>query len=287
MLPKRINKIIELLEKKQPVFYTSTSDFTYKNGKKMSKTWADYIRLNCEHESVNFDKIGDFMRGLLAGGPTRSGHRTPAVIAELPFPGIDKNIVKYNSWMINHLLAKGLHGLILCHSSSKAAVKEFVKSSRFIFRKNKLAGYRGHGGHSFAMKIWGLNEKKYVEKCDPWPMNSNGELVLGIKMENLKAAKNSYKCSSVSGICFGEYGLGDTSMDLGFKTRPSFPLPKKIQTIRQKVWNNCKRNRKYFLGIINEDNYKNLIDNGMMFCRAYDQKVATKARIYTKRKKPW
>ena len=83
------------------------------------------------------------------------------------------------------------------------------------------------------------NEKKYVEKCDPWPMNSNGELVLGIKMENLKAAKNSYKCSSVSGICFGEYGLGDTSMDLGFKTRPSFPLPKKIQTIRQKVWNNC------------------------------------------------
>ena len=35
-------------------------------------------------------------------------------------------------------------------------------------------------------------------------VNPNGELILGIKMENATAAKNSLKTSSVPGICFGE-----------------------------------------------------------------------------------
>ena len=32
-MKKRINKIIDLLKKDQPVYYVSTSNFTYKNGK--------------------------------------------------------------------------------------------------------------------------------------------------------------------------------------------------------------------------------------------------------------
>ena len=284
---KRINKIIELLSINQPVFYESTEDFTYKNGKKMSKTWADYIRLDCEHGNINFDNIQNFMRGLLDGGPTRSGHRTPAVIAELPFPGSNKNVVEANSWMINHLLAKGVHGMILCHASSKEAVEHFVKCARFRFKKNKLSGLRGHGNFTKAINLWGTNEKEYMEKCDPWPLNVKGELILGIKMENLKAAKNSLDISSVPGICFGEYGLGDMSLDMGYKIKPSFPLPKKILSIRKRVWENCKKNKKFFLGIINENNYKELLDNGMMFCRAYNEKIATLAKIYKKRKKPW
>ena len=287
MIKKRINKIIDLLKSNQPVYYTSTSKFTFANGKKMSKTWADYIRLDCEHGSTNFDKVGDYMRGLVAGGNTRSGHRTPAVLAELPFPGSNKDIVEYNSWIINQLLGKGVHGLILCHAEEKKAVQSFVKSSRFTFRKNILPGRRGHGGHKFAMKIWGVEEREYVEKCDPWPLNPAGEMILGIKMENIKAVKNSLRSSSVPGVCFGEYGLGDLSMDLGYKIKPTFPLPRKIAQIRKKVWDNCKKNRKYFLGIIEEKNYKHMLDNGMMFCRAYQTKVVSKGRNYTKRKKPW
>ena len=284
MKKKRINKIIDLLKINQPIYYESTDDFSFSNGKKMSKTWADYIRLDCEHGNINSDKIGEFMEGLAKGGPTKSGHKTPAVIAELPFPGLN---VKLRSWMVNHLLAKGVHGLVLCHATQKKAVEYFVRSTRFRFRKNKLKGLRGHGGHKLATKIWGINEKKYMELCDPWPLNPNGELILGIKMENATAAKNSLKTSSVPGICFGEYGLGDMSMDLGYKIKPSFPLPKKIEKIRKLVWDNCKKNKKYFLGIIKKNNYKQLIDKGMMFCRAYEKKTADLAKKYTKRPKSW
>ena len=51
------------------------------------------------------------------GGPTKSGHKTPAVLAELPFDGINKTNVQANSWIIKQILAKGVHGLILCHAN--------------------------------------------------------------------------------------------------------------------------------------------------------------------------
>ena len=46
-------------------------------------------------------------RGLKDSGPTKSGHKSPAVIAELPFDGINKENVQANSWIIKQILAKG------------------------------------------------------------------------------------------------------------------------------------------------------------------------------------
>ena len=73
MKKKRINKIIDLLKINQPIYYRSTDDFSFSNGKKMSKTWADYIRLDCEHGNINSDKIGEFMEGLAKGGQPKAG----------------------------------------------------------------------------------------------------------------------------------------------------------------------------------------------------------------------
>ena len=39
------NKIIESLKIKKPVFYISTNNFCYEEGKRLRETWADYIRL--------------------------------------------------------------------------------------------------------------------------------------------------------------------------------------------------------------------------------------------------
>ena len=33
-----INKVVTLLKNNQPVYYISTSEFTYKNGRKLAKT---------------------------------------------------------------------------------------------------------------------------------------------------------------------------------------------------------------------------------------------------------
>ena len=286
------NKVISLLKKNQPVYYISTSEFSYKNGKKLAKTWADFIRLDTEHSSCNWDGIADFMRGLNDGGPTKSGHKTPAVLAELPFEGLNKEIVQANSWIIKQILAKGVHGLILCHANNKGAVKEFVENCRFRFRKQLkdktlLEGKRGHGGQVLASKIWGISEEEYLEIADPWPLNPKGQLILGIKLENKIAISNAPKTLTVPGICFGDYGLGDISFSLGYKKAIKFPLPKKIINIRNKVWKICKNNKKYFWAQATQESIVEMIDQGLKFIRVYDKSISLKGRAHTKRNKDW
>ena len=55
-----------------------------------------------------------YMRGLVDGGPTNSGHRTPTVIVEAPVNGIDGPNVAFNAWQFRQILARGgLHPVTL------------------------------------------------------------------------------------------------------------------------------------------------------------------------------
>jgi hypothetical protein len=42
-----------------------------------------------------------------AGGPTKSGHRTPGVNLNVPLNSIDEASVRANVWMFNQVLATG------------------------------------------------------------------------------------------------------------------------------------------------------------------------------------
>ena len=53
-----------------------------------------------------------------------------------------------------------------------------------------------------------LSEKELKKK--------EGQLILGIKLENKTAISNAPRTLAVPGICFGDYGLGDISFSLGF-----------------------------------------------------------------------
>ncbi|CAI8035790.1 hypothetical protein GBAR_LOCUS20069 [Geodia barretti] len=135
-MPKRVNKAIELLEQDQPVYYTGShtgANLTYEAGKEMAKTWADYINLGMEHGPFDLVGLENFMRGLVDGGPTNSGHRTPAVVVELPMDGSSPDVIRANAWQLRQLLAIGVHGLLLCHAESPEAVKAFVECCRYPF----------------------------------------------------------------------------------------------------------------------------------------------------------
>jgi len=289
---KRINRIIELLENGQPVYYTSTHIFTYENGKNMAQTWADYIRLDSEHGPFDLVGIDAFMHGLVDGGPTRSGHRMPAVIAELPIDGIDEATVRSNSWMIKQLLARGVHGLILCHAETPGAARAFVESARYSFQKIGIGqglgqGRRGHGGQSMAAEIWNVTEEEYLQKADAWPLNPEGELILGVKMENTRALENTEMTARVPGLAFGEWGMGDMAMSFGNLKKPSFPLPEELEAARSRIWNACKKANLNFLGIVTPKTVIEMIDKGMMFCRVYETEAAEIGRKYTNRSLLW
>src|SRR5205807_1409513 len=99
---KRINRAIELLEAGQPIYYTgshSGTSGTVEQGKADAGTYADYISYDMEHAPFDVHGLSEYMKGLAAAGPTRSGHKTPAVIVNVPVNGIDAATIRANAWM--------------------------------------------------------------------------------------------------------------------------------------------------------------------------------------------
>ena len=111
--PQRVNRAIELLEQGQPIYYAQVNGGGYDEGKALAQTWADYITYNLEHSPFNMTDLRAFMRGLVDGGPTTSGHRTPTVVAVLPVGGISEAVMWGNYWMVEQVLGAGVHGVLL------------------------------------------------------------------------------------------------------------------------------------------------------------------------------
>ena len=122
---KRVNRVIDMWLKNQPVYYAQISGGGYEEGKKMAATKADYITYEMEHGPLDFKELREFMRGLVEAGPTRTGHKTPAVVVTLPISGT-ADAVRANAWMIQQTLAAGVHGILLCNAESPEAARLMI-----------------------------------------------------------------------------------------------------------------------------------------------------------------
>jgi 4-hydroxy-2-oxoheptanedioate aldolase len=291
----RINKTVQLLAAGQPIYYTSSEDRGYEGGLAGAKTWADYINYDLEHHPFDISKLLDFMRGLVDGGPTASGHRTPAVIVTLPTNGSDEQAFRANEWMVRQVLATGVHGILLCHAESPAAVKAFVESTRYPFqtigREGDAAlaeGRRGSGGQAQAAAIWGVPADEYLQRAEPWPLNPEGELLLGLKIENVRALANAELTTAVPGIAFAEWGPGDMGMSLGLADAHDPPYPPQMVEARGKVLAACLAHNVAFLEQVTPENVTAQIDAGVKVGAGRDAQAAAKiGRAYTKRPTPW
>jgi 4-hydroxy-2-oxoheptanedioate aldolase len=223
------------------------------------------------------------MKGLVAGGPTKSGHRTPAVIVNVPVDGIDEASVHANAWMFQQVLATGVHGILLCHADSPGAVKAFVEAVRFPTH----GGRRGVHGNPTAAAIWGVSGEEYVDKADVWPLNPNGELLLGLKEEDKYALDNVEQNVKVPGIAFAEWGPGDMALSLGVRGAGGSTMSDpRMQAARAKVFAACKANHIFFLNTMTVKDVTKMIQEGVMVGPA-SKEAAEIGRQFTKRKMPW
>jgi len=290
---KRINRAIELLEQGQPIYYTgshSGTEGSFEQGKKDAQIYADYISYDMEHAPFDVKGLADYMRGLVAGGPTKSGHRTPPVIVNVPVNGIDEAAVRANAWMFQQVLATAVHGIMLTHADSPGAVRAFIEAVRFPIHKQGVdkginEGRRGAHGTPTAAQIWGVSNEEYLDKADVWPLNPNGELLLGLKLEDKYALANAEENLKIPGIGFAEWGPGDMALSLGIRG-PGAEKNPQMQAARAKVFAACKANKIFFLNSMNVDNVIDMIKEGVMLGPA-SQAAAEIGRKYTKRGMPW
>src|SRR5271163_4799931 len=207
-MTKRINRANERLAEGQAIYYVgghSGHVLTRAQGREDAGTWADYINVGMEHGSFDMTGLAEYMRGLVDGGPTNSGHRTPTVIVEAPVNGTDEANVRFNSWQFRQILARGVHGILLCQAETPDATRAFVEACRYPHNLQGVdaaiptpldrmrgahgtrvgtrggrgsggtlllgIGLRGRGSEGTAAPVWGLPGGEYMDRCDPWPLN--------------------------------------------------------------------------------------------------------------------
>ena len=293
---KRLNQAIELLAEGQPVYYTgshSGTNGTYEQGLKDSQTYADYISYDMEDAPYDIKGLQDYMRGLAAGGPDRSGHHIPTVIVNVPVNGLDYAAVHANAWMFHQVLATGVMGITLTHADNPGAIRAFVEAVRFPIHKQGVGidglaeGRRGIHGVETAAQIWGVSEEEYLDKADPWPLNPNGELLLGVKEEDKYAQMNVAENLKVPGIGIAEWGPGDTALSLGILGQGARALQDpRMMAARAKVFAACKANHIFFLNQFESNDVVDMIKEGVMVGPASPE-TAEIGRKFTKRPLPY
>ena len=250
---ERVNRCIQLHQSGQPLFYTGlTERLSHDLGRQMASTWADFILVEFEHYSLDTRALTDFMYGLSDGGPTNSGHRTPTVLCTLPANGMTATEVEANSWQIRHILSSGVHGIVLCHARSAEATRAFVNACRYptalLGRDAGLSeGTRGLGGQFAAAEIWGVSPDEYIRRAEPWPLNPDGELLLGVKIEDRDGAARAHEIASTPGLFFGEWGPGDMSLSHGHIGGHDPPYRADVDHARQAVQKACSESDLAFL----------------------------------------
>lgn len=293
VMASRINRAIELLEADQAIYYDGPHTghvLTYEQGRTDSGTWADYINVGMEHGAFDMTGLESYMRGMFDGGPTRSGHRTPAVIVEAPVNGTDGPNVAFNAWQFRQILARGVHGILLCQAESADAVKEFVRACRFPHHKAGTevlgGGTRGRGSEPTAAPIWGLTQEEYFARAEPWPLGPTGELLLGVKIESPAGVAHADEILAVPGLGFAELGPGDLGLALGYTTLQRRPYPAEMEAARKKVFAGCRENKLAFLESATPDKIAASLDEGVRVIAGHNPATAEVGRAHQKRTMP-
>ncbi len=310
----RINRAIELLAQDQAIYYTgahSGHKLSHAQGVADAAIWSDYINIGMEHGAFDMAGLEAYLQGLASAGPTRSGHPTPTVIVEAPVNGTDEANVRFNAWQFRQILGRGAHGILLCQAESADAVRAFVEScryphhligqdpemptplarldgaSRFTPESGRLGiGTRGRGSEASAAPVWGLSAEEYMRRADPWPLNPEGELLLGVKIESPEGVANVEAILAVPGLGFAEIGPGDLGLSLGYTTIRNNPYPPEMQAARDRVFAACRAHGVAFLEAATAETIVARLDEGVRVIAGQMEAAARIGRAHQRRGMP-
>ena len=145
-------------------------------------------------------------------------------------------------------------------------------------------GTRGVGSENTASPVWGVDRDEYLQKADPWPLNPDGEILLGLKIETVRGLNHCEQIFTVPGIGWAEMGPGDMHMSMGL-IRDGHDH-EEVEKARKRVNTACEKNGVKFLGGVHGGDdkvgaLKKVIDNGARIISGDDEILAKEGREYT------
>ena len=100
----------------------------------------------------------------------------------------------------------------ICHVLNPEAGRAFVACARYPYQTigrdmGLLEGLRGSGHQEVTSAVWDLEHDEYVRRADPWPLNPEGDLLLGIKLESRHCLPIADDITGVPGISLCDCGV--------------------------------------------------------------------------------
>ena len=111
----------------------------------------------------------------------------------------------------------------------------------------------GGGGQGGAAAIWGVSAAEYVRIADPWPLNPEGELMLGVKIEDRHGLPVAEEIAANPAISFAQWGPGDMAMSFGYPDSHDPPYPPEMENARHTVKSALDKGGVAFYGSWNDD----------------------------------
>lgn len=235
--PPRLNTLIRALEEGKTPIATFVSPPTVEGAIALSTAAYDGVIFESEHNAYDIKDLRDCLQYMLNRRQIlERGSLAPAVT---PLVRIPPNGSEMSQWMAKQVLDIGAYGLVWPHVSTVEEAYNAVASCRYP-RPKSAANFEPEGQRGdaplTAARYWGLGQQEYYARADVWPLNPQGEILVIIMCEEVKAIDNLPRMlKEVPGIGVVLIGEGDLSQNLGYPRQYEHPAVVEAMTAIRRI----------------------------------------------------
>lgn len=220
----RLNRIIDAFERGDHAFISFCPP---EPAVASALSAADYdgILFELEHNIYDIKGLRDSFQYLLDRKQIVAKGSLASPMA--PIVRVPANGREANQWLAKQVLDLGAFGIIWPHIETVDQAYAAVSACRYArpagAAYHEPRGSRGDGP-KHAVKYWGVSQQEYYKKADVWPLNPEGEILVGIMCESLQGIKNLPTIlKTVPGIGMVLIGEGDLTQEMGYPRNVSHP----------------------------------------------------------------
>ncbi|MEX2282693.1 MAG: aldolase/citrate lyase family protein [Gemmatimonadota bacterium] len=159
-------------------------------------TLGDYVLNSFSPNTV--EPYREYMKAIVAAGGSA---RTHPFVAKIPI--IHGNEATATQRLIDQL-NEGQVGVEMQQVETVEEVNQAISAMRFVSK----GGTRPESGFERAAAYWGMTPAQYLQKADVWPLNPNGELLLGVIIESKAGIANARAIAAHPGVAMVTAGAG-------------------------------------------------------------------------------
>ena len=212
----RLNGVIKTLEQGQTAFVAFTP-VDVESAVAMAGAKLDGVAFEMEHAPLDFPGLRQALQFML--DRRQIVERATLAPAVTPMVRVPPNGGEKNQWIAKQVLEFGVFVIIFPHVSTVEEAWNAVGACRYPRLSDaplyNPPGIRGDAP-ARAARYWGLTQQEYYKRADVWPLAPQGEVLVVIQCEDMRAIDNLPKIlKEVPGIGVVLIGEGDLSQELG------------------------------------------------------------------------